>query len=322
MKMRTLGTTKLLVSPLCLGTMTFGAQADEALSRSMLDVSLERGINFIDTANVYNAGLTEEILGRALTGRRDRVILASKVGIKNAQLPDEGGLSKAAIFQAIENTLRRLKTDYVGLYYLPQPDYAVPFDESLAALDRLVKSGKVRFIGASAFASWQVCRMLWLAENSGWQPVTVMQPMYNLLARGIDQEFLPMCESFGLPVVPYNPLAGGLLTGKHTPAAPLPGSRFERMPFYRDRYWHASIFEAVSELTKIAAAADRTLRPFALGWLLQNQNVTSVILGASNLRHLEENLAVLDGSQLPPEAITACDEVWRKLRGITPQYNR
>ena len=322
MKMRTLGTTKLLVSPLCLGTMTFGAQADEALSRSMLDVSLERGINFIDTANVYNAGLTEEILGRALTGRRDRVILASKVGIKNDQLPDEGGLSKAAIFQAIENTLRRLKTDYVDLYYLHQPDYAVPFDESLAAMDRLVKSGKVRFIGASNFASWQVCRMLWLAENSGWQPVTVMQPMYNLLARGIDQEFLPMCESFGLPVVPYNPLAGGLLTGKHTPAAPLPGSRFERMPFYRDRYWHASNFEAVSELTKIAAAADRTLAQFALGWLLQNQNVTSVILGASNLRQLEENLAVLDGSQLPPEAITACDEVWRKLRGITPQYNR
>jgi len=322
MKMRTLGTTKLLVSPLCLGTMTFGAQADEALSRSMLDVSLERGINFIDTANVYNAGLTEEILGRALTGRRDRVILASKVGIKNDQLPDEGGLSKAAIFQAIENTLRRLKTDYVDLYYLHQPDYAVPFDESLAAMDRLVKSGKVRFIGASNFASWQVCRMLWLAENSGWQPVTVMQPMYNLLARGIDQEFLPMCESFGLPVVPYNPLAGGLLTGKHTPAAPLPGSRFERMPFYRDRYWHASNFEAVSELTKIAAAADRTLTQFALGWLLQNQNVTSVILGASNLLHLEENLAVLDGSQLPPEAITACDEVWRKLRGITPQYNR
>jgi len=322
MKLRTLGKTKLLVSPLCLGTMTFGAQADEATSRSMLDLSLERGINFIDTANVYNSGATEEILGRALAGRRDRVILASKVGIKNDQLPDEGGLSKAAIFKAIENTLRRLKTDYIDLYYLHQPDYTVPLEESLAAMDHLVKSGKVRFLGASNYASWQVCRLLWLAETNGWPRVTVVQPMYNLLARGIEQELLPMCQSFGLPVVPYNPLAGGLLTGKHTPAAPLPGSRFERMPFYRDRYWHASNFEAVGELTKIAAAAGRSLTQFALAWLLQNPTVTSVILGASNLRHLEENLAVLDGSPFPPETLAACDEVWRKLRGITPQYNR
>jgi aryl-alcohol dehydrogenase (NADP+) len=322
MELRTLGKTKLLVSPLCLGTMTFGAQTDEATSRSMLDFSLERGINFVDTANVYNAGLTEEILGRALAGRRDRVILASKVGIKNDQLPGEGGLSKAAIVKAIENTLRRLKTDYVDLYYLHQPDYAVLLEESLAAMDQLVRSGKVRFIGASNYASWQVCRMLWLAETSGWQPVTVVQPMYNLLARGIEQELLPMCQSFGLPVVPYNPLAGGLLTGKHTSAAPLPGSRFERMPFYRDRYWHASNFEAVSELAKIAAAAGRTLTQFALGWLLQNPAVTSVIVGASSLRHLEENLAVLNAPPLPPESLAACDDVGRKLRGITPQYNR
>src|SRR5262245_47190218 len=322
MELRQLGKTMLLVAPLCLGTMTFGAQADEATSRSMLDFSLERGINFIDTANVYNAGLTEEILGRSLAGRRDRVIVASKVGIKNDQLPDEGGLSKATISKAIESTLRRLKTDYIDLYYLHQPDYTVPLEESLAAMDQLVRSGKVRFIGASNYASWQVCRLLWLAESNRWPPVTVLQPMYNLLARGIEQEFLPMCQSFSLPVVPYNPLAGGLLTGKHTPAAPVPGSRFERMPFYRYRYWHASSFEAVSELTKITATSGRTLTQFALGWLLQNQNVTSVIRGASNLRHLEENLAVLDGSQLPPEAITACDEVWRKLRGITPQYNR
>lgn len=322
MELRTLGKTKLLVSPLCLGTMTCGAQADEATSRSMLDLSLERGINFIDTANVYNAGLTEEIVGRALAGRRDRVILASKVGIKNDQLPDESGLSKTAIFKAIENTLRRLKTDYVDLYYLHQPDYSVPLEDSLAAMDQLVRSGKVRFVGASNYASWQVCRMLWLAESNRWPLVAVVQPMYNLLARGIEQEFLPMCHSFGLPVVPYNPLAGGLLTGKHTPAAPLPGSRFERMPFYRDRYWHASNFEAVSELTKIATAAGRTLTQLALGWLLHNPSVTSMILGASNVQHLEENLAVLDGQPLPRQTLTACDEVWRKLRGITPQYNR
>src|SRR5581483_10320292 len=147
MELRPLGKTTLRVSPLCLGTMTFGAQADEASARSMLDLCLERGINFIDTANVYNAGLTEEILGRAMTGRRDRAILASKVGIKNDQLLGEGGLSKTAIFTAVENTLRRLKTDYLDLYYLHQPDYTVPLEESLAALDQLVRSGKVRFLG-------------------------------------------------------------------------------------------------------------------------------------------------------------------------------
>ena len=164
--------------------------------------------------------------------------------------------------------------------------------------------------------------MLWLAEANSWQPVTVVQPMYNLLARGIEQEFLPMCKNYGLAVVPYNPLAGGLLTGKHKVAAPIPDTRFERMPLYKDRYWHEANFAAVEELTKIAKASGRSLTRLALSWLLHNAAVTSVIIGASRLEQLQDNLATLDDKALSAEALAACDEVWKRLRGITPTYNR
>ena len=322
MQQRPLGQTGLAVSPVTLGTMTFGAQTDEATARSMIDLCLERGVNFIDTANVYNAGKTEEILGRILAGRRDRFVIASKVGIKNDQLPEEAGLSPAAIRKGIENSLRRLNTDYVDLYYLHQPDYSVPLEDSMAAIDELVRAGKVRFVGASNYASWQLCRMLWLAKENGWQPLQVVQPMYNLLARGIEQELLPMCREFALAVVPYNPLAGGLLTGKHASAAPLPGTRFDLLPFYRDRYWHEVNFQAVQGLAQIAARAGRSLTRLALGWMLQRPAVTSIIIGASRLEQLRENLAALDDGPLDADTLAACDNVWRSLRGVTPIYNR
>jgi aryl-alcohol dehydrogenase-like predicted oxidoreductase len=322
MQQRKLGQTDIRVSPVTLGTMTFGAQTDEPAARSMVDLCLERGINFIDTANVYNAGKTEEILGRILAGRRDKFILASKVGITNDQLPDEAGLSPSAIKKGIENSLRRLKTDCIDLYYLHQPDYTVPLEDTLATMNELVRAGKVRIVGASNYASWQLCHMLWLAEKNGWQPVQVVQPMYNLLARGIEQELLPMCRAFSLAVVPYNPLAGGLLTGKHASAAPQPGTRFDLLPFYRDRYWHAANFEAVQQLAKIAADAGKSPTRLALGWLLNQAAVTSIILGASRLEHLRENIAALDDGPLDAKTLAACDEVWRTLRGVMPIYNR
>lgn len=322
MNLRPLGKTTLQVSPLSLGTMTFGAQTDEAASRSMIDVALERGINFIDTANAYNAGKTEEILGRALAGRRDRVVLASKVFNKMGEGPDDRGLSRLAILKALDASLKRLQTDYLDLYYFHQPDYAVPLEESLGVMDELIRSGKVRFIAASNYASWQVAAMLWLAERNSWQPVVAVQPMYNLLARGIEQELLPMCKNFGLAVIPYNPLAGGLLTGKHSPTGSITDTRFERMPLYKDRYWHAANFQAVQELTQIAKAAGRSLVRLAIGWLMHNSAVTSVIIGASKLEQLQDNLAALDDPPLSPETLAACDAVWKDLRGITPQYNR
>jgi aryl-alcohol dehydrogenase-like predicted oxidoreductase len=322
MKTRPLGRTGIEVSPLCLGTMTIASQVDEPTACSMIDMCLDWGVNFIDTANVYNAGKTEEILGNILAGRRDRFVLASKVGIKNDQLPSEGGLSRVAICTAIENTLRRLKTDYVDLYYLHQPDYSVPLEESLAAMDELVRAGKVRFIGASNYASWQLCRALWIAKDNGLTPVQFVQPMYNLLARGIEQELLPMCREFELAVVPYNPLAGGLLTGKHAQSGPAAGSRFDRMPLYRDRYWRPENFAAVERLSEVARAENRSLTQLAIGWLVERAGVASVILGASQLAHLEDNLSAIDKGPLSREAQAVCEEVWATLRGVSPVYNR
>jgi aryl-alcohol dehydrogenase-like predicted oxidoreductase len=317
---RPIAHTNLSVSRVCLGAMTFGGQADEAASASMLDCWLDHGLNFVDTANVYNVGKSEEILGRIIGQRRDRIVLASKVG--NPMGPDEKGLSKKAIFKAIDDTLRRLQTDHVDIYYFHQPDYTVPLEESLAAAGELVKQGKVGVLAASNYAGWQLCKMLWLAEKGGWPAVRVVQPMYNLLARGIEQELLPMCKEFQLATVAYNPLAGGLLTGKHRADVNLPGTRFDNNRAYRDRYWHDANFQAVSRLTEVAGSVGTTLIGLSLRWLLHHTAIDSIILGASRLAQLQENLKAIEQGPLPAEAVSTCDDVWKNLRGVTPVYNR
>ncbi len=314
--------TDLSVSRACLGTMTFGGQTDEAAAARIVARALDAGINFFDTANIYHQGRSEMILGKALGARRKDVILASKVRGKMGEGADESGLSRRAVFRAVEDSLRRLGTDYLDIYYLHQPDYDVPLEETLEAMEELVRQGKVRWPGSSNYASWQVVRMLWLAEKNGWRPAWVSQPMYNLLARGIEQEFLPMAGEFGISTVVYNPLAGGLLTGKHRQEAPLPGTRFDGNQMYLDRYWHPAYFEAVEKLRQIAEGAGRSLVSLALNWLLHHTAADCIILGASRLEQLEQNLAALEEGPLPPEAVTACDRVWDGLRGVTPKYNR
>jgi aryl-alcohol dehydrogenase-like predicted oxidoreductase len=314
--------TDLVVSRVCLGTMTFGGQTGEAAAGRMIDRCLEAGVNFIDTANVYNKGASESILGRVLKGRRGSVVLASKVRGKMGEGPDESGLSRAAILRAIDESLRRLQTDYLDLYYLHLPDYAAPLEESLAAMDELVRAGKVRYPASSNYAAWQVVRMLWLAEDSGYRPAAVTQPMYNLLARGIEQEYMPMCREMGISTVVYNPLAGGLLTGKQGRDAPLPGTRFENNQLYLDRYWHPAQFDAVDELRRIAERAGRSLVSLSLNWLYHHTQADCVILGASRVQQLEQNLNALEEGPLAPETVAACDAVWAKLRGVTPNYNR
>jgi len=322
METRKLGQTNLTVSRVCLGTMTFGAQTDEKTALEMVSTCLDAGVNFFDTANVYNAGASETILGRALRGRRDRVALATKVAGKMGNSPDEVGLSRAAIHRGIEDSLRRLQTDYVDIYYLHWPDYAVPVEESLEGVAQLIREGKVRNIGVSNYAAWQVCRMLWLGEQNSVPPIAVTQPMFNLIARGIEQEFLPMCREFGLATVVYNPLAGGLLTGKQKFEAPLPGTRFDLMKGYLDRYWHEANFNAVQELTAIAREANRSLVSLALNWVLHHSPADCLILGASKLPHLQENLSAIDDGPLPTDAVAACERVWGRLRGPSPKYNR
>jgi len=323
MEYRVLPKTGLKVSRVSFGVMTFGSQTDEATAKRMIDRCLDAGINFFDTANVYNQGQAEVLLGKALGPRRANVIVATKVRGKMGDGPDESGLSRAAIHKAIDASLRRLGTDYVDVYYLHQPDYDTPIEETLAAMDELVRAGKVRLPAVSNYAAWQVCEIHWMAEKNGYKPPYISQPMYNLLARGIEEEYLPFCKRFGVAVVPYNPLAGGLLTGKHAKGhAPGAGTRFDGNKMYQDRYWHDDDFAAVEDLRGIAREAGVSLVELAFRWLLSQERVDSIILGASRLEQLEENLKACEGPKLEAAVLERCDAVWKRLRGVTPKYNR
>ncbi|HYM11748.1 MAG TPA: aldo/keto reductase [Bryobacterales bacterium] len=323
MEYRLLPGTDLKVSRVCMGTMTFGSQADEVVSRSIVDRCLDAGINFFDTANSYNKGRSEEILGGIVKGRRGRFVVASKVFNKMGDGPDESGLSKAAIHKQVDASLSRLQTDYLDIYYLHQPDQRVPLEETMEAMNYLVKQGKVRHLATSNYSAWQICRILWLCEKNGWRAPLISQPMYNLLARGIEQEYLPFTRQFGVANIVYNPLAGGLLTGKQRPeSGPVAGTRFDKNQMYLDRYWHDDNFRAVEDLAKAAAKAGRTLVELSLVWVMQQPGVDGVLLGASRLEQLEENLRAVEGKPLDPPVLEACDAVWARLRGVTPKYNR
>jgi aryl-alcohol dehydrogenase-like predicted oxidoreductase len=320
MEKRRLGGSEFTISRVCLGTMTFGGQTDAMAAARMVRMCLDRGINFFDTANVYNAGESERLLGQALGNCRKDIILASKVGMKAGEHP--AGLTEKLIVTALEATLRRLNTDYLDLFYLHLPDWQTPVEESLAAMDRLVRDGKIRYVGSSNYPSWQICRMLCVAEKQGYQRLGIAQQMYNLIARRLEDEFLPFAREFSVSTVVYNPLAGGLLTGKHRSGAPETGTRFDGNKTYLDRYWNQVNFEAVTMLAAIAGEAGRSLGSLALNWLLHHTPIDCVVLGASRLEQLEENLRALDDGALDQASVLACDNVWRGLYGPSPKYSR
>ena len=322
MMFKKLNRTDLNISRLCFGTMTFGKPADQATSTRMVDQCIEAGINFFDTANMYQLGVAETMLGEALKGRRKNVILASKVRFKMGEAPDQSGLSRKAILRAVEESLKRLQTDYLDIYYLHYPDYGVPVEETLDALEQLVKQGKIRYPATSNYAAWQQVEMLWIAEKKSYKPAVITQPMYNLLARGIEQEWLPMTKHYGLSNIVYNPLAAGLLTGKHQMQTVTPGTRFDNNKLYQDRYWHKQDFEAVEKLKTIAHKSGRSLISIAFNWLLNHTASDCVILGASRPEQLAQNLAACEEGPLPEDVVKACDEVWQELRGPIPVYNR
>jgi aryl-alcohol dehydrogenase-like predicted oxidoreductase len=247
------------------------------------------------------------------------VVLASKVFHR---MEDYGGLSRPAMRRAIEESLRRLQTDCLDLYYLHQPDPAVALEETLETMEDFVREGKVRYPASSNYAAWQITRMRWLAEKNRWKPVTAAQMMYNLAARGIEQEFVPMAAHLHVPLIVYNPLAGGMLTGKQKRDAPLAGTRFDNNQMYLNRYWHDAYFDAVDAVARIAAEAGRSPVSLALNWLLHHTSTACVILGASRIEHLEQNLAAAEEGALDDSTIKRCDEVWAGLRGVTPRYNR
>ncbi len=323
MEYRALTGTGAKVSRLCLGTMTFGGQVTEADAIRMVHRALDLGINFVDTADIYNEGASEIIVGKALQGRRDGVVLLSKVRwqVGPHEWKDQG-LSRWHIQRGVEASLKRLQTDCLDVLVLHCPDYDTPLEESLAAADLLVRQGKVLYIGMSNYAAWQVCRAQWLGERHGFAVPVVTQAPYNLLTRGIEAEFVPFCRAQHVAIMAYNPLAAGLLTGKHDPTkAPSQGTRFQLDQEYYGRYWSEANFAWVAELQTIAQQAGKTLVQLALQWLVSRDAVDAVILGASRLNQLEENIAAAEG-RLAVQTLAACDEVWKKIKGPSFQYNR
>lgn len=324
MQFAALGETGPSVSRACLGTMTFGSQVSEAEARRMTDHALDRGVNFIDTANVYNDGVSEEIVGRILKGRRSEVVLATKVRGRMGTGEDSyGGLSPDAIRRAAEESLRRLQTDCIDLYYLHQPDRQVPIESTLEAMHALRCEGKIRCVATSNYAAWEIAQMFEISHRRRFEVPRVAQPMYNALARGIEQEYLGFTRAYGVSNVCYNPLAGGLLSGKQSFAkGPLAGTRFDGNARYLDRFWHEEYFGAVEKLRAVADGMGISLAEFALRWVFHRPGVDSVILGASCFSHLEQNLDAAVAGPLPDDALEPCDAAWQALRGPTPNYNR
>ncbi|WP_437281519.1 aldo/keto reductase [Sorangium sp. So ce375] len=324
-----LGRTGLTVSRLCLGTMTFGFQTDEETSRLILDKAAGAGVNFLDTADVYplggglpTVGRTEEIVGRWLKGKRDRFILATKcVGRVGPNAWDQGA-SRKHILDAIDASLRRLGTDYVDLYQLHSDDRDTPIDETLEALDIVVRSGKARYIGVSNYLAYRLARALGRAEARGLARFVSVQPRYALLFREIERELLPLAQEEGLGVIPYNPLAGGFLTGKHRRGDPTSGTRFTlgaAASIYQQRYWNERAFATVEALSGIVAEAGQSLTTVAVAWVLANPAVTSAIIGASRPDQLDATLAAAELT-LDPQLKARLDEATAEYRrGDSPR---
>jgi aryl-alcohol dehydrogenase (NADP+) len=323
MQYRTLTGTGIKVSRICLGTMTFGAQVNEIDAIQMVNIALDAGVNFIDTADAYTSGVSETILGKALKGKRDGVVLASKVGnqVGPYKLKDNG-LSRWHVINGVESCLKRLDTDCLDLCYLHRPDYSTQLEETLSAFDYLVRQGKVMYVGMSNYAAWQVCQAKWICDKNSFSPPVVTQNVYNLLTRGIEQEFIPFIKEFNIGLTVYNPLAGGLLTGKHAQSkSPEQGTRFQLNKEYYGRYWLDSNFGALAELMDIANKAGKKPVELALQWLIAQDVVDSIVVGFSNMNQLNENLSAWEG-KLDADVIKACDEVWKKIKGDSFQYNR
>ena len=319
------GPAGISVSRLCLGTMTFGLQTEEAPSHAILDAAAEGGINFLDTADVYplggtgeHRGRTEEIVGRWLKGRRSRFILATKANGRMGSAPWDAGNSRKHLLDAIDASLKRLQTDYIDLYQLHSDDPVTPLDETLEALDTIVRQGKVRYIGVSNFLAYRLARALGRSEARSLAKFISVQPRYNLLYREIERELLPLCAEDKIAVMVYNPLAGGLLTGKHKRgSAPTEGTRFTlgaAADRYQNRYWHDRMFESVEGFNAEVAKAGIGMTQAALAWVLAHPQVTCAIIGASRAEQLKDTLAAAE-LKLDPS-------VKKSLDALSAEYRR
>ena len=325
MKTKRMGRTGLKVSEICLGTMTFGNQCDVPTSFAIMDKAFENGVTFFDTADAYPLGGTPEMLGRTEEyvgrwirerGRREQIVLATK--FRNPMGPgmNNQGTSRKHIMSAVEASLRRLDTDYIDLYQVHAPDPETPIDETLRALDDLVHSGKVRYIGCSNFPAWELCKALWTSDRLGLSRFDCVQPRYNLLFRHIEAELLPLALDQGIGVISYNPLAGGVLTGRYQPGdKPGEGTRFSLLKagqLYQARYWQEAQMQAAAQLKKFCDERNIVVAQLALAWVLAQPAITSAILGASKSEQLDQTLPAAD-LVLTDEMKQACDDIWYQL---------
>lgn len=291
-----LGRSGLRVSPLALGTMTFGAEADAATSKQIADRAFDAGVFHWDTADMYGHGTSERIVGELLEGRRDQVVLATKGFATMGPGANDGGLSARHLIAACDASLERLQTDWIDLYYLHLPDRSVPLEETLRAMEDLVRSGRVRYVGCSNYRAWEVAQLHHTAAGRGWQPVTAVQPLYNIVNRDIEVELLPMAQAYGLGVVTYSPLARGVLTGKYTWGGEAPAeSRLARSnPRFLKAEWREASVVAAAELVKVAEGAGMTPVELALRWAVANELVSSVLLGARTVEQLDGQLSCME----------------------------
>lgn len=322
MKYRKLTGTGITVSNLCLGTMQFGSQVDEKNGIEIVRYALDNGINFIDTANVYNGGASEIIVGKALKGCREEAVLATKIRYNITGRKNDEGLNRGHMIAGVNACLKRLDTDYVDILYLHAPDYDTPIEETMEAAAQLVRAGKVRYIGVSNYAAWQIVDLLRVSEKQNGIAPVVTQDCYNLITRSIDRELVPCIKAHGIGLVVYSPIASGLLTEKHLCGKPAEGSRMATNKQYNERFWKQMNLQAVQELNEIAQQIGMNITELAMNWCDSVGYVDSIIFGMSRLEQVKQNLAYMHDSPLCPEVLKKCDAVWAKLDDQSYQYNR
>jgi aryl-alcohol dehydrogenase-like predicted oxidoreductase len=294
MNYRYLGSTGVKVSPLCFGTMSFGGQADRETSAAMFRRCREAGINFFDCANVYETGLSEEILGELIADCRDEVVITTKAYFPMGEGPNERGSSRYHLVRAVDASLRRLGVDRIDVFFLHRFDEETDLEETLRVLDDLVSEGKILYLGASNFAAWQVAKAMGIQHAEGWTPFHVIQPMYNLAKRQAEVELLPLAESEDLGVIPYSPLGGGLLTGKYGVDRQPEDGRLVENEMYQTRYGAEEHYRIAERFTQFAKAHGFDPVSLAVAWVMHHPAVTAPIIGARNLDQLEGSLGALD----------------------------
>jgi aryl-alcohol dehydrogenase-like predicted oxidoreductase len=327
MQYRTFGNTGITVSRICLGTMSYGGgelpdwalgtkgwHVDKEDARNHFRIAVDSGINFFDTADVYSAGLSEEITGFYLRemASRDDIVLATKVHGAMGKSPNQRGLSRKHIIEACDNSLQRLGTDYVDLYQIHRWDPMTPIEETLEALDSLVRAGKVRYLGASSMAAWQLSKALYTAKENRWHRFSSMQNHYNLIYREEERETIPLCMDQGLAIIPWSPLARGFLTGSRRPGGGVT-RRSEVDTFAKDMYYSPDDFAVAEAVAEVAEQRDCTAAQVALAWVLQAPGVTAPIVGATKAYQLTELIAAVD-LKLTPEEIAAIEKPYRPHR--------